>query len=70
MHTLLLLIFYIPVRLHFKAMQITKDQESNPVPGTGKIVKPFWESLSAILITTSPIITTVLQQFISNLVGE
>ena len=69
MHTLLLMVFYIPVKLQFNALEITKEQkalERNELGGK-KYLKSVWESLSAILVTTSPLITTILQKFISNL---
>jgi hypothetical protein len=35
MHTLLLMIFYIPVRLQFNALNITKEQEAVAVNQAG-----------------------------------
>ena len=63
-HTLLLLVFYIPVRLKFNnsalAAEASKLQETNGK----KIWKTVLESAITILVTASPLITGILQQFL------
>lgn len=73
MHTLILLIFYIPVRLRFNALEIKEDSDKikSKVSGPKKFFTAFWESLGAVLVTTSPLITSVLQKFITSIIqGE
>lgn len=69
LHTLLLIIFYIPVRLRFNALETKegKDASNNQVAGSKKYFTAFWESLSAVLVTTSPLITSILQNFITSI---
>jgi hypothetical protein len=71
MHTLLLLIFYIPVRLQFKSLQLTKDQ-NNAVNANNpkKVLKTFWDAAGTILITASPIITTIVQKLITGFLSN
>lgn len=71
MHSLLLLIFYVPVRLRFNSLDIKKaDDAIRENQGVNKYFKAFWESIGTVLITASPLITTILQKFISNLIGS
>jgi hypothetical protein len=69
LHTLILLIFYIPVRAQFNSLPITQQLKSaNEDPNPNRVFKPFWDAISAVLITASPLITTVLQKLITGLV--
>jgi hypothetical protein len=68
-HTLILLVFYIPVRLQFNGLEITQEQKNideQGVSDTKKKFKAIWESLGTILLTTSPLIATVLEKLISS----
>ena len=70
LHSVLLLVFYLPVRLQFNQLRLTKEQkniEEEGDSGTRKIFKSFWEGVSAILLTTSPLIATLLEKLISHL---
>lgn len=72
LHSVLLLVFYLPVRLQFNQLRLTKEQkdmEQEGASGTKKIFKSFWEGVSSVLLTTSPLIATFLEKFISHL-GE
>jgi hypothetical protein len=66
-HTVILLLFYVPVRLKFNSMQITEDAKAQAASGSGKkIVNSLWESILAILVTSAPLITSVIQKLISS----
>jgi hypothetical protein len=66
LHTLLLLVFYVPVRLRFNSLDIKKQDDAiSKAKAPNKYLKILWESLGTLLITTSPIITTILQKIIS-----
>ncbi|MBN8850992.1 MAG: hypothetical protein BGO55_29170 [Sphingobacteriales bacterium 50-39] len=70
MHSLILLIFYVPVRLQFNGLSITQQQKEMTMEdqsGSRKIFKAFWGSISTLLITASPLITTVLEKAISSI---
>lgn len=69
--SLVLLIFYTPVRLKFNSLQITRDQKiiSSSEGGFRKLIESFWDSIGSILITASPILTTVLHKLISGLIS-
>lgn len=68
MHSLLLLIFYVPVKLRFNALELKQQNDAMNQAGgdSKKYLKSLWESLSAILITASPLITTFVQKIITN----
>jgi hypothetical protein len=66
-HTLLLLIFYIPVRLRFNSLELKQENDALNNPGNSqKYLKTFWDILSAVLVTTSPLLTTFVQKIIMN----
>jgi hypothetical protein len=70
LHSILLLVFYLPVRLQFNQLRLTKEQkdiDEEGDSGTKKIFKSFWEGVSAILLTTSPMIATLLEKLISHM---
>lgn len=63
LHTLILLTFYIPIKLRFNALQITQpeEMEASQVPNE----KPFQAlltGLGTVLINISPILAAVVQQ--------
>lgn len=67
-HTVLLLLFYVPVRLKFNSLQIMQDDSKT---GSGDSVKKWikyvGESLGTILITTSPLLTGLIEKGLSSL---
>jgi hypothetical protein len=71
LHTLILLIFYIPVRLQFNALPgIQELKSASEDPNPNRIIKSFWDATSTVLITASPLLTTVLQKLITGIVGN
>lgn len=71
-HTLILLIFYIPVKLQFNSLPITRDLKgSGPgsAPSGNQILKSFWETAGTLLIPAAPLITTIMQKLITGIVG-
>jgi len=72
MHTILLLIFYIPVRIRFNSLQMTKDEKAlknnqdDKSPGK-KYFRILWESLGSILLTVSPLLATLVEKIVSAL---
>jgi len=71
LHSLLLMAFYIPVNLRFQSLQVTRDKATVD-DGSGspaKVIRTFWNVLGTILVTASPLITTVLQKIISGFFG-
>ncbi len=69
LHSLILLIFYVPVRLQFNALPITQDLKGNEDPNNNRLFKSFWDATSTVLITASPLIATVLQKLVAGLTG-
>jgi hypothetical protein len=65
MHSVLLAIFYIPVQLQFNSLKLTKEDKSSN--SGGKILKTTLDVLGSILITASPLITTVVQKLLAGL---
>ena len=72
MHSLLLLMFYVPVRLQFNSLQVTKDQRSADAgdASSKKVIKTFWDGISTVLITASPFLTTVIQKLITGFINN
>jgi hypothetical protein len=71
MYSLLLLIFYVPVRLQFNSLEVTRDQKAlDATEGPKKVIKTFWDGLSAVLITASPFLTTLFQKLIMGFLGN
>lgn len=65
-HTILLLLFYIPVKLKLNSLQAT--QRTDPATATPKKWFTFMaEGLGTILVTASPLITSLLEKAISGL---
>jgi hypothetical protein len=68
MHSLILLIFYVPVRMQFNGLGITQQQKEMAAAGqsgTSQVFKTFWASISTLLVTASPLIATILEKAIS-----
>jgi len=66
-HTVLLLIFYIPARIRFNSLEIKKEEEAAVAVATGPAKKVFtylWEFLGKLVITTSPLLASFLQKLI------
>jgi hypothetical protein len=67
LHSLLLLVFYVPVRLRFNALEIKQqDTAIQKTAGSKQYISSLWDSISTVLVTASPIIVSVIQKFISN----
>lgn len=68
-HSLLLLIFYIPVKLRFNSLELKQENDVNKQGenNSKKYFQTLWDSLSAILVTASPLITTIVQKIIANI---
>lgn len=71
LHSLLLAIFYFPVRIQFNSLQLTKEDKSanQGTANTAKLFKTFGDIIGGILITASPFITTIVQKALSGLLG-
>lgn len=66
MHSLLLLIFYVPAKLKFSSMALNKTSTAGQGAG-GKVAGGFIQGLGTVLVTTSPLLASFLQNFISGL---
>jgi hypothetical protein len=67
MHTLILLVFYIPVKLKFNSVKAA-DEAINQTPKSGKkILSNIIEGITTLITTTSPLIASLIQKFLSNL---
>lgn len=66
-HSLILFIFYIPVKIRFNSLDITKEQkqlaEAGLTPGT-KFWKNALEVFSTLFVTTSPIIASLIPELL------
>lgn len=68
MHSLLLLIFYVPVRLRFNALQLTKDvKTTRDTSEPKKYLRILLDNLGSVLITVSPLIATLVEKIITAL---
>lgn len=63
-HTCILLIFYLPVKLKFNSLPITKDPNASPSDGTTikTVFSTLREGLSTILVTASPLLASLIQK--------
>lgn len=69
-HTLLLLIFYIPVRLRFNALEVKQADDAMALSNMGGVKKTFktmWDIITTIIVTASPLLTGILQKIIGGL---
>ncbi|MBX3252523.1 MAG: hypothetical protein KF862_00170 [Chitinophagaceae bacterium] len=67
-HSLLLLIFYVPVRIQFNGLKLTQQQKEDEKAGLSDVkkgIKATGEMLGTILITASPLITSILEKMLS-----
>lgn len=66
LHTIVLLSFYIPAKLKFDSIAITKQGDPNKINDTTgkKIFNVLTENLGTILVTTSPIIASFIQNLL------
>jgi len=68
-HTLILLLFYIPVRIRFNALDITgQAQGSQSSPTSRKVISNIYDAIGTLLVTASPILTSLVQKLIKNLI--
>lgn len=71
MHTCILLIFFLPVKLKFTSLKITQDPTATDENGKPikTVFKTVSESLSTILVTASPLLASLVQKLIEALSG-
>lgn len=69
-HTLLLIIFYIPVRLKFISLRVVKDVAQGEQFKQINIAGILSEFLPKILVTASPVLMSLFQNIFSKLFGE
>jgi hypothetical protein len=69
MHTLILLLFYIPVRIKFNTMKLTQDQKLESDGKTQKLLGNLYETILTLLMTASPLLTSLLQKLLAGLIG-
>lgn len=70
MHSLLLFIFYVPVKMRFSSLKITQEQKLSATAGLTsgkKIWKNLLEVFSTILVTASPLIAPLIQKILETL---
>jgi hypothetical protein len=66
LHTMVLLSFYIPAKLKFNSISLTKQEDAataNSTP-TRKIFRLLAENLGTLLVTTSPLIASLIQKLL------
>jgi hypothetical protein len=71
-HSLLLVIFYIPVRLQFNNLQLTQDKraiDALSANSSTTVFRTLGGIIGSILITASPLLTTLVQKGLSGLLG-
>lgn len=70
-HSLLLLIFYIPAQLRFNSLDIVKQQATlvGGTPGFISSITTFFSKLSPALITASPLLTSFVQNLLTSAIG-
>jgi|GEM_PF-5692034 len=66
MHTVLLLLFYIPVKLKFDSLDVMKQEESIEEKSPKSFIKFLGESLGTLLLTASPLIASLIEKAIAN----
>lgn len=67
LHSMLLLVFYVPVRLRFNSLEIQQQNAAAKAatPNNKKLLSSLWDSISTVLVTASPIIVTVIEKIVS-----
>jgi len=68
MHTMILLLFYIPVKLRFNSKQLAVDNKITPGTKGGKLLGNLYNGLVTVLLTASPLLTSLLQKLVSGLI--
>jgi len=69
-HTVVLLLFYIPVKLKFSSLAIAGQAQNVIAPGGNKILGNLWSSITTILVTASPLLASLIQKLLSGMVGN
>jgi hypothetical protein len=69
-HTLLLLVFCIPIKIKFNFLKMVQDAAKGADGKTEKIWSFLSDSLPAILVTSSPLITGLLQNAINTFINK
>jgi len=69
-HSLILLLFYVPVMLKFNSTQLADDDKSTTDTGSPRILNSLYKSIITLLVTASPLIAGLLQQLLSGLSGN
>jgi hypothetical protein len=68
LHTGILLVFYLPVKLKFNAMQVVKDStvaaNQNPLSRVWSVLS---DNLGTFMVTASPLLSSLLQSIFSNI---
>lgn len=67
LHTILLLLFYVPIKLKFNSLEINQAANRAQPPGPQKWFTFLSKSMGTLLITTSPLITGLIERVISDL---
>jgi len=73
LHSLLLLIFYIPVQLKFNSLNIIIEQQqkaSENLQGLKKVFSGFFSNFSSVLLTASPLLTSFVQDLATSFLGS
>ena len=65
-HTVILLLFYIPVKIKFNSMKITEEDKSSSANDGKAVLKSLYESITDLLITASPLLAGLLQKLLGN----
>jgi hypothetical protein len=69
-HTVLLLLFYIPVKLKFNSLEIATEADAIPVPPVKKIINNLYNTLTSLLVTASPLLAGLIQGLLNGLLGQ
>jgi hypothetical protein len=69
-HTLLLLIFYTPIKLKFNSLASVRQVNQNKNDDSKKFLRFLSDSLPTILVTASPILTGLIQKLINVFAGS
>jgi len=73
LHSLLLLIFYVPVQLKFNSLDIVLQQKKLAavgVPSSKKFFAGIFTNFSSVLITASPLVTSFIQNLITTFLKD
>lgn len=69
-HTVILLLFYIPVKVKFNSLGITYQAVTANPANTSKIGATIFESISSLLVTASPLIASLVQKILGSLLAN